>query len=382
MLGNVFAIGLVAVFFAQIYYYLRYFFVIFWAQRKQKKGKLDFQTEKPPVSVVICSKNESENLHKFLPSILEQDYPNFEVVVVNDGSTDTTSEVLSIFKEKYNNLYETYIPQSAEIISRKKLGLTLGVKAAKNEILLFTDADCKAVSRHWISKVVRNFTPETEFVLGCGLYMYEKTFINRLISYDTLTIALQYLGFAFAGRPYMGVGRNLAYRKSTFMSHKGFAGLLHVQSGDDDLFVNHWATKQNTRVELSAQSITASLPKKSFREWLSQKDRHLSTSSMYKKTDLWRLGGELGTRTLFYLFFVLSLFFWTPMAGAIALSLFCLRLIFQIVLLNLSARKLGQTERFFHIDVVLFDIFLPLVNLFLKTRNKLFRRKNQLYKWK
>ena len=100
MLGNVFAIGLVAVFFAQIYYYLRYFFVIFWAQRKQKKGKLDFQTAKPPVSVVICSKNESENLHKFLPSILEQDYPNFEVVVVNDGSTDTTSEVLSIFKEK------------------------------------------------------------------------------------------------------------------------------------------------------------------------------------------------------------------------------------------------------------------------------------------
>ena len=382
MLGNIFALGLIVVFCFQVYYYLRYFFVVFWAERKQRKGKSNFLTEQPPVSVVICSKDESENLQKFLPSILEQDYPNFEVIVVNDGSTDTTSEVLSIFKQNYSNLYETYIPQSTEIISRKKLGLTLGIKAAKNEILLFTDADCKAVSNKWISEMVKNFTPETEFVLGCGLYMYEKSFVNRLISYDTLTIALQYLGFAFAGKPYMGVGRNLAYRKSTFMSHKGFAGFLHVQSGDDDLFVNAWATAENVKVETSAESVTVSIPKKTFKEWISQKDRHLSTSSMYKKADLWRMTGELGTRTLFYAFFVLSLCFWIPISGAVALSLFFLRLTLQVILLNLSYRKIAQVERVFHIDVLLFDILLPLINLFLKVRNKLFRKKNLLYKWK
>ena len=382
MLGNIFALGLIVVFCFQVYYYLRYFFVVFWAERKQRKGKSNFLTEQPPVSVVICSKDESENLQKFLPSILEQDYPNFEVIVVNDGSTDTTSEVLSIFKQNYSNLYETYIPQSTEIISRKKLGLTLGIKAAKNEILLFTDADCKAVSNKWISEMVKNFTPETEFVLGCGLYMYEKSFVNRLISYDTLTIALQYLGFAFAGKPYMGVGRNLAYRKSTFMSHKGFAGFLHVQSGDDDLFVNAWATAENVKVETSAESVTVSIPKKTFKEWISQKDRHLSTSSMYKKADLWRMAGELGTRTLFYAFFVLSLCFWSPISGAVALSLFFLRLTLQVILLNLSYRKIAQVERVFHIDVLLFDILLPLINLFLKVRNKLFRKKNLLYKWK
>ncbi len=382
MLGNIFALGLIVVFCFQVYYYLRYFFVVFWAERKQRKGKSNFLTEQPPVSVVICSKDESENLQKFLPSILEQDYPNFEVIVVNDGSTDTTSEVLSIFKQNYSNLYETYIPQSTEIISRKKLGLTLGIKAAKNEILLFTDADCKAVSNKWISEMVKNFTPETEFVLGCGLYMYEKSFVNRLISYDTLTIALQYLGFAFAGKPYMGVGRNLAYRKSTFMSHKGFAGFLHVQSGDDDLFVNAWATTENVKVETSAESVTVSIPKKTFKEWISQKDRHLSTSSMYKKADLWRMAGELATRTLFYAFFVLSLCFWSPISGAVALSLFFLRLTLLVILLNLSYRKIAQVERVFHIDVLLFDILLPLINLFLKVRNKLFRKKNLLYKWK
>ena len=382
MLGNIFALGLIVVFCFQVYYYLRYFLVVFWAERKQRKGKSNFLTEQPPVSVVICSKDESENLQKFLPSILEQDYPNFEVIVVNDGSTDTTSEVLSVFKQKYCNLYETYIPQSTEIISRKKLGLTLGIKAAKNEILLFTDADCKAVSRQWISEMVKNFTPETEFVLGCGLYMYEKSFVNRLISYDTLTIALQYLGSAFAGKPYMGVGRNLAYRKSTFISHKGFAGFLHVQSGDDDLFVNAWATAKNTRIETSTQSVTYSVPKQTFKEWLSQKDRHLSTSSMYKKNDLCRIAGELGTRTLFYAFFVLSLCFWNPISGSIALSLFLLRLALQVVIFNLSYRKIAQVERVFHVDVLLFDILLPLISLFLKSRNKLFRKRNQLYKWK
>lgn len=382
MLGNIFALGLILFFCIQVYYYLRYFCVIFWVEKRRKKGKCDFLTEQPPVSVVICSKDESENLRQFLPSILEQDYPNFEVIVVNDGSTDATSEVLSVFKQQYDNLYETYIPESTEIISRKKLGLTIGIKAAKNEFLLFTDADCRAESRQWISEMVKNFTPETEFVLGCGLYMYEKSFINRLISYDTLTIALQYLGFAFAGKPYMGVGRNLAYRKSTFMSHKGFAGLLHIQSGDDDLFVNSWAVKTNTRIETSAQSITTSLPKKTFKAWISQKDRHLSTSLMYHKTDLWRLGGEVATRALFYVFFVLSLCFWNPIAGIISLSLFFLRLIFQIVLFNLSAKKIGQANRIFHIDILLFDVLLPLINLFLMVRRKLFRKKNQLYKWK
>ena len=232
----------------QLYYYVRYFLGIWRHNRRIKKGKVKYLTNQPPVSIVICARDEEENLRKFLPFIMEQNYPEYEVIVVNDGSMDNTDDYLSLMTKQHPNLHTTFVPIGATNVSTKKLGLTLGVKAAKYDFILFTDADCMPEGADWISSMVRNFTPTTEFVLGYGGYFKRKGLLNKLIKYDTLFVAIQYLGMAAAHRPYMGVGRNLAYRSDTFFRLKGFATTLHVQSGDDDLMVNRGATSENTAI--------------------------------------------------------------------------------------------------------------------------------------
>ena len=229
----------------QIYFYVNYYFEIVKKSRREKQNNTPTDPL-PPVSIIICAKNEIENIKNFLPSILEQNYPNFEVIVVNDGNNFEMQTAIALLKEKYPHLRETFLPEKAEVLSRKKLALTIGIKAAKNEYLLFTDADCQADSKLWIQSMVKNFDKETEIVLGYGSYFAQNTFLSKLISYDTLFICIQYMGFALKGYPYMGVGRNLAYRRSSFFNHKGFAGMLHLQSGDDDLFVNEIANADNT----------------------------------------------------------------------------------------------------------------------------------------
>ena len=273
--------------------------------RNIKRGNVAHTVEQPPVSVIICARNEGENLHRFLPLVLEQNYADYEVIIVNDGSSDDTENIIKDLQKVYHNLYVTNIPQETRIISHKKLAITLGVKAAKNEILLFTDADCRPLTPDWITTMVRNFDDQTEFVLGHGNYYREKGFISKMVAYDTLTIAMQYMGFALLGYPYMGVGRNMAYRRSTFFRLKGFAGFLHIPSGDDDLLVNAFGKKHNTRIEPSLEAETLSLPKTSFKDWYYQKLRHLSTVDIYKSNSKMWIGLEPLARGFFYLIVLL-----------------------------------------------------------------------------
>lgn len=362
----------------QIYFYINYYFEIIKKSRREKQNNTPTDPL-PPVSIIICAKNEIENIKNFLPSILEQDYPDFEVIVVNDGNNFEMQTAIALLKEKYPHLKETFLPEKAEIISRKKLALTIGIKAAKNEYLLFTDADCQADSKLWIQSMVKNFDKGTEIVLGYGSYFAQNTFLSKLISYDTLFICIQYMGFALKGYPYMGVGRNLAYRRSSFFNHKGFAGMLHLQSGDDDLFVSRVANANNTKVEISHQSKTSSVPKQTFKQWLIQRERHLSTSSFYKKDTLRRIGLENLSRGIFYIS-TLACFFTSDILCLIALGMLLVRFSIQATAINLSAKVLN--ERNFYLLIPLFDIIIPLFNLLLLIHNKIFYKKNHIYKWK
>ena len=359
---------LLLVFLYQLYFYIRYLNGVLHLRTKIKKGKISFQTEQPPVSVIICAKDESENLRQFLPFVLQQEYPDFEVIVINDGSTDDTENLLNDLSVEYSNLRTTFVPVGANNVSTKKLGLTLGVKAAKNDLLLFTDADCMPEDKCWITRMVRNFTPETEFVLGYGAYIEKKGLLNKLITYDTLFIALQYLGMAAARKPYMGVGRNLAYRKETFFAQKGFAATLGLSSGDDDLMVNKASNSRNTRVEISPDSITWSEPNATLRGWLYQKQRHLSVSSYYKGSSKFRLSLEPITRGLFYLSFIAALVFGGLIIQIAAGVLFLARLIIQLCVINRSSKYFGGRKYLF--TLLLFDIYLPLLSLYILTFKK------------
>lgn len=367
--------ALLVVFGIQLYYYCYHFASILKYRKKLDNGIVPLVEKLPPVSIIICAKNESENLREFLPSILEQDYPCFEVIVVNDGSTDETSDLLQELNLTYPNLYRTFVPENANVRSTKKLGLTIGIKAAKFDVLLFTDADCKPASNKWIANMARNFTQSTEFVLGYGAYMHEKGFMSRMISFDTLFIGMQSLGYALTGHPYMGVGRNMAYRKETFARMKGFSKSLAIQSGDDDLFVNNGANEYNTRVEISEESVTWSVPKSTYRSWFRQKERHLSTSSFYKPDGLFRIGVEVGSRGLFYALVCAIAVFSPWIFGAVAGLLFLTRYAVQMIIVNKVAKQFG--ERRFYLSLLMFDVLLPLISLYIK----LFSKKT-IFRWK
>ncbi|NDV46958.1 glycosyltransferase [Paludibacter sp. 221] len=361
----------------QTCFYFRYLSGIIRQSKKIKKNKIEFSTAQPPVSVIIAAKNEEKNLQEFLPKILEQDYPEFEVIVIDDASADDTSIILEQFKDKYPHLRTTFVPVGAKNLSSKKLAVTLGIKAAKHDILLFTDADCSPESNQWISHMVRNFTPETDFVLGYGPYYKEKGLLNKLITYDTLFVAMQYMGMALDGKPYMGVGRNLAYRKDTFFNLKGFSSHLNLLSGDDDLLVNKGCSDKNTRIEISPESIMWSDPKKTFRNWYYQKTRHLSSSVKYKASTKKQLGIEPVSRGLFYLAFLLITLFGnivTIIAGGILLLV---RLITQMCVINRTS-KLFHGDKYY-LSILFLDIFLPLFTLFVMLTGK---TKKDKIRWK
>lgn len=361
----------------QMFYYLRYYTGICRRNRAVRNGKIAFAEPLPPASVVVCARNEDENLQRFLPLVLEQDYPDFEVIAVNDGSVDGTADVLRQLQTKYSHLYVTTIEDAPDRMQRvkspKKLAMTVGIKAAHHETLAFIDADCRPSSNQWLRLLMRNFTPETEFVLGYGGYYAEHGFVSRLISFDTLFIGMQSLGMAYAGHPYMGVGRNMAYRRSTFFRLKGFAGHLHIPSGDDDLIVNEAGTATNTRIESCKGAQTLSVPKCTFAEWYNQKRRHLTASALYTSQSKFMLACEPLSRGLFYLALLAAIITFNPAVIVATAAIVLLRYAVQLIVVNIAAQQLG--ERKFFLSLPFFDILLPMVSLHLMTLGQWFTRK-------
>ena len=336
-----------------------YYFVIYGRILFVKKSKRNEKELSIPVSIIICARNEGENLEKYLPSILEQNYPNYEVVVVNDCSEDGTEDVLKSLSERYQHLRFTIIREDERFSHGKKLALTVGIKSAKNEWLLLTDADCFPESHQWLANMASHFNIDTAIVLGYGGYSIHKGIFNKLIRFDTMFIALQYFTFALFGKPYMGIGRNLAYRKSLFFANKGFASHTGLASGDDDLFINEVATAKNIAVELSPGSMTRSEPKKTFSQWVDQKIRHFTTFSRYKTKHKYLLGFEITSRVLFYFLFATSImmnFFWI-----VAIYIFVARMIIQIIIFKIAAKRFNEKKIL--LTSLLFDIFLPFLNL-------------------
>ena len=261
-----------------------------------------------PISVIICARNEVENLRKNLTQIFTQKYQNFEVIVVNDRSWDKSIEFLEKLKENEARLRIVNIPDNQTDHFGKKLAITLGIKAAKYNHLLFTDADCFPLSEFWIQEMSNGLDEEHQIVLGAGIYKKKKGLLNKLIRYDTAFIALNYLSFAKARIPYMGVGRNLGYSQEIYYLNNGFKSHYHLASGDDDLLVNQAANQKNTTVILNSNSLTISKAKTTWKSWIYQKKRHHTTNINYKKRDKAILGLQYIASLLFYLSSLLLLF--------------------------------------------------------------------------
>ena len=268
---------------------------------KLSKSSSNSQNEEG-VTVLVAAHNEFQNLKTLIPKLFEQDYPKFDVMVVNDRSTDRTKRLLEEMMAIYPRLRSVTVKYTPDHVTSKKFAMTLGIKVSKNDVILLTDADCVPNSDQWIRKMTAPVRENGKtFALGFSGYEKVKGFLNSWIQYETLLTAMYYLSFGLWKAPFMGVGRNLCYRRSFFMEVKAFKGFWHIEGGDDDLFVNQYATGKNTAIVLDPEANTVSKPKLTFKEYLVQKKRHLHAGKFYRAEDKQKIGFFSLSHALFWL---------------------------------------------------------------------------------
>ena len=356
-----FFIAIIAI---QFFYYI-IIFGKFAFYKSKKQTSQNF-----PISVIVCAKNEAENVKKFLPLLMNQDYSNFEVVLIDDASSDETLEIFEEFDKIYKNIKLVKVENNEAFWGNKKFALTMGIKAAKNEHLLFTDADCYPVSNQWITEMSSHFTNEKTIILGYGAYdKIAGSFLNKIIRFETLITATQYFSWAKKGNPYMGVGRNMAYQRSEFFEVNGFVNHMKIRSGDDDLFINQVANKENTAICYSYESFTKSKPKATFSDWITQKRRHIATANYYKKFDKLQLSVFFFSQISFVFLAIFMLI--TQFQLIVVLSLIGFRYVFSWTSIGFASGKLKEKDvmYFFPIlEIVLMitQLYLFVINIFSK----------------
>jgi glycosyltransferase involved in cell wall biosynthesis len=352
--GEITYYAFIAVSVVQVFYYTWFFSRVAFF-----KPKIKTQSQQHPVSVIICARDEDENLARNLPGVLVQNYSSSsEVVVVNDNSMDDSKYILQELKKTFKSLNIVELTQEAKLIAGKKFPLSIGIRESKHEVLLLTDADCVPSSEFWIQKMQDGYEDGIEIVLGYGGYHKRKGLLNKLIRFETFHTALQYLSYALAGVPYMGVGRNLSYKKDLFWRNKGFSSINHIPSGDDDLFINKVATKKNTAVVIDEDAVTRSVPKTKWSYWLRQKSRHYTTAKYYKPIHKFLLGLYFVTQFLYYPLLAATIIFFD---WRFALIVFSIRFLVQGFILYKSMKKLGEKDLwpwFIFLDMWMFLYYL------------------------
>lgn len=327
------------------------------------------ETATAPLSVIICARNEADNLREYLPAVMNQNYPDFEVIVVNDRSWDGTKQVLEEFAKAYKHLKIVTITEGEKFIAGKKFAVTMGIKAASNDWLVFTDADCVPASANWLLGMQQSKNPKTEIVLGYSPYLKKRGILNALIRFETFFTAVNYLSYAIKGMPYMGVGRNMAYKKTLFFKNKGFAAHMHIPSGDDDLFVNANAHVHNTEIRINKESQVWSEPNTSFGAYLRQKKRHFGAGKLYKGKHKFILSSQIIFQFLFYAFFAALLFFKATLY--LALGIFLLSIIIRCFIYPRILKRLNYSDLrwwFPILDILLFIflVFNGILSIFVK----------------
>ena len=352
---------------------LQLLYLVFFNLRFLFYKSIESNPTLPPVSIIVAARNESENLYELIPILIEQDYPSFEIIVVNNQSFDDSRWLLMAFQRQYPKLKIVELEKSKHLRSGKKLPLTLAIRAAQYDHFVFTDADCRPTSNQWLRSMANAFSSGKEMVMGYGPYYKQKGFLNALIRFDTTWIAVTYFSFALRGVPYMGVGRNLAYSRKAFDSVGGFRSHYYIVSGDDDLFIQQAAKKRNYTIQLESNSHCYSSPPVEWKRWMYQKRRHYSTSSHYNVFKKALLG--IYPMSLFFLLLSFLSLLLTKRFLVLACAVFFGLLLLKWLILGRCFRKLNEKNLGWYFPLWDFMYALLLPFFFLSTKRK------QNHKW-
>jgi glycosyltransferase involved in cell wall biosynthesis len=328
--------------FAMQLFYSLWFFLPFVL----KKDSQEIANNSEGVSVVISAWDELENLKKLVPKLLSQDHHNFDLIIVDDRSTDGSFDYLRELSLLDKRLKHIRIDETPEGMSAKKYALTLAIKHSRFEKIIFTDADCMPESNSWIRTMSNAYTKDsTKVLLGYSKYEKREGFLNKFIRYETSVTALHYLSFAFRKKPYMGVGRNLSYTKSIFLDSNGFQPFMSFLAGDDDLFVQKVAKGHNTEIVTSHSSHTISIPKETFDEYITQKVRHLNIGKYYKFKSKLSLGLLFLSAFIFYICFAFVLF--DDRFMPYALGFMFLKIVLDMIIYFKLTKKLNDQQEWY-----------------------------------
>lgn len=351
----------IAIITIQFFYYVFIFGKFSFSKSQQSMPK------KIPISVIVCAKNEEVNVVKFIPMLSQQEYPDYEIILIDDASSDRTLEIFEAFAKEYSNVKLVKVSNNEAFWGNKKYALTLGIKAAKNDYLLFTDADCYPISNNWIKEMSSQFTMQKTIVLGYSSYdKINGSFLNKIIRFENMLNAVQYFSWAKMKIPYKGVGRNLAYKKEEFFNVNGYIDHIKIRSGEDDLFINQAANSKNTNICFHPDSFTYSQPKKTFKDWFSQKRKQLATVAFYKPFDKLQLGLFYTSQLLFVVLPIPLLVMQYQWIFVLCLLVF--RYTFVWIILGYSSVKLKEKEVMYWFPIIEFVLVCTQLNIYLSNK--------------
>lgn len=345
-------------------------FYVFYSFFAFAKAKQSTSTSFPPVSVIICAKNEARQLYKNVPKLLAQDYPEFEIILINNASTDDTEAIIEAFSLAHENLQQVNVVGNENFWNNRKYALTLGIKRAKYPTMLFTTAAAVPASKHWIKEIAGAFTDQKQLVIGYGAYQkVRRSLLNALIRFENTLATIQCASYAKVGRPYMGVKSNLAYTAALFYEQKGFVAHMKVPEGDDRLFVNAAATRKNTISHFNPESFTIAQAPSSFKQWWSHKQDHLGMLRYYKFPEKLFLGLFHSSQVLFFILAVAMVA--TTFCLSWVLAVIGLRYLIAWLVIGFGASRLQEKDLiyifpFYEIALIIVQICIFISNLISK----------------
>lgn len=319
-------------------------------------------TENIPISVIVWIKNQANTIGNLIPLLTTQEYPDYEIILLNDASTDDTLEVLKTFEKQHHNIKIVDVKNNETFWANKKYSLTLGIKAAQKEYLLFIDGTCYPDSTLWIKQMSNQFTNNKSIVLGySGYKKIPQSFLNLLIRFENSTNALQYLSWARIGSPYTGTGKNLAYSKELFFNTSGFINHMKSLHGEDELFINQVANRENTTLCMNPDSFTYSEPEKTVTTWLNQCKKSYAVAYDYAPIDKLKLSLFYVSQGLFLLLAIILFIF--QFCWIIVLGLLLIRYTCATITWWHTSKKLKQKDTAYWYPVL--EIILVFIKLYL-----------------
>ncbi|RKY88379.1 hypothetical protein DRQ09_02950, partial [candidate division KSB1 bacterium] len=237
------------------------------------------------VSVIVPARNEENNIDDCVKHLINQDYPDFEIIIVNDRSEDRTELFARKYSQKFDNIHLINIKDIPSEFSPKKFAIKSGIEASNGEIILTTDADCRP-PKTWISSITKHFDKKISLVIGFSPVLLKKnssSILSGILYIDSLSLAGVSAGSISLNFPLTCSGRNLAYRKNIFFEVHGFEGIEKAISGDDDLLLHKIAKieKFNIRYATEKESRVPSFIDFNFSKFFSQRIRHASKFKLH-----------------------------------------------------------------------------------------------------